>query len=530
MDTKALRQKILDLAIRGKLVPQDPNDEPASVLLERIREEKKQMVKDGKLKPKDIKNDTIIFKGEDNLHYEKFQDGTVKCIEDEIPFEVSDGWTWCRLGTICTEIQYGLSNSAESSGSHRLLRITDIQDGHVDWDSVPFTTVEDENKYLLRPNDIVFARTGATVGKSFLISETPYKSVYASYLIRIRLLNEIDAKYVYHFFNSACYWSQITKKSVGVGQPNCNGTALQELFIPLPPSQEQARIAPIANDLLEKTKDIEYAKESLVDILSTAKAKVLDLAIRGKLVSQNSNDEPASVLLERIRSEKEDLIRQGKLKRDKKESIIYKGDDNSYYEKLPDGTVMNITNELPFKIPETWSWSRLSALCIKEIKRGKAPKYVEKSNILVFAQKCNLKKGGIDFTLAQYLDETILSKYDDSEFIKVGDTVINSTGTGTLGRVGFIDSLSELPIVPDSHVTTIRVSTEIDKHYIFVLLKSLQTVLEKSGEGSTNQKELKPHTLQDIYVPIPPKMEQRRICECVKNSYNIIKKIEDSIC
>ena len=108
IDTKALREKILDLAIRGKLVPQDPNDEPASVLLERIRKQKQQMVKEGKLKAKDVKNDTIIFKGDDNLHYEQFQDGTTKCIEDEIPFDVPDGWVWCRLQTICAkEIKRG---------------------------------------------------------------------------------------------------------------------------------------------------------------------------------------------------------------------------------------------------------------------------------------------------------------------------------------------------------------------------------------------------------------------------------------
>ena len=453
----------------------------------------------------------------------------MKCIEDDIPFEVLEGWSWCRLGTICSEILYGLSNSAEASGSHRLLRITDIQNGCVDWESVPFTSVEEDDKYLLQPNDIVFARTGATVGKSFLITETPYKSVYASYLIRIRLLPGVNAKYIYQFFNSACYWSQITDKSVGVGQPNCNGTSLQELFIPLPPSGEQLRIVPIAEDLLEKTSSIEAEKESLSGLLYDTKSKVLDLAIRGKLIPQNQNDEPASVLLERIRTEKEELIKQGKLKRDKKESIIYKGDDNSYYEKLSDGMVMNIDDELPFEISDTWCWSRLSSLCIKEIKRGKAPKYVDKSNTLVFAQKCNLKKGGIDYTLSQYLDETTISRYDDSEYLQKHDTVINSTGTGTLGRVGFIDSLAECPIVPDSHVTTIRVSSEINQFYVFVLLKSLQSVLEKSGEGSTNQKELKPNTLQDILVPIPPMEEQKKICNAVHNSYNLIKKIEDSI-
>lgn len=147
MDTKALRQKVLDLAIRGKLVPQNPNDEPASVLLERIRQQKQQMVKEGKLKAKDIKNDTIIFVGEDNLHYEKFADGSVKCIEDEIPFELPEGWAWTRLGNLCAAIQYGLSNSAESMGSHKFLRITDIQNGIVNWDTVPFARPSDPDTY-----------------------------------------------------------------------------------------------------------------------------------------------------------------------------------------------------------------------------------------------------------------------------------------------------------------------------------------------------------------------------------------------
>lgn len=365
MDTKALRQKILDLAIRGKLVPQDPNDEPASVLLERIRAEKQQMVKDGKLKPKDIKNDTIIFVGEDNLHYEKFQDGTVKCIEDEIPFEVPEGWCWCRLGSISAAIQYGLSNSAKQSGTHRLLRITDIQDGKVDWDTVPFTTVYEAENYLLSSGDIVFARTGATVGKSFLIKELPYPAVYASYLIRIRLLDGVLPDYIYQFFSSQCYWEQITDKSVGVGQPNCNGTSLKELFIPIPPFSEQNRIVPSALSALEYVINIELDKASLLETVTSIKFKILDLAIQGKLVPQNQNDEPASVLLERIRAEKEELIKAGKIKRDKKESVIFKGDDNSYYEKIGEN-IVDISEEIPFDIPENWSFARLEDVLVYE--------------------------------------------------------------------------------------------------------------------------------------------------------------------
>ena len=362
MDTKALRQKILDLAIRGKLVPQDPNDEPASVLLDRIRAEKQQMVKDGKLKAKDIKNDTIIFKGEDNLHYEKFADGTVKCIEDEIPFELPEGWEWTRLGVISSSIQYGLSNPAESNGTHRLLRITDIQDGKVVWENVPFTTADDSETYLLQKGDIVFARTGATVGKSFLIDKLPYESVYASYLIRIRLLDNISAEYLYHFFNSYCYWQQITNKSVGVGQPNCNGTALKELYIPLPPTLEQLRIVPTVDSILEHASIIELEKLSLKEMLVQTRSKILDLAIRGKLVPQDSNDEPASALLERIRTEKEELIKQGKIKRDKNESVIFRGEDNSYYEKIGD-KVRCIDDEMPFELPDGWEFARLSNIC-----------------------------------------------------------------------------------------------------------------------------------------------------------------------
>ncbi len=531
MDTKALRQKILDLAIRGKLVPQDPTDEPASVLLERIRAEKQQMVKDGKLKPKDIKNDTVIYKGDDNLHYEKFQDGTVKCIEDEIPFELPEGWEWTRLGCITDVIQYGLSNSAESTGDYRLLRITDIQNGCVNWDTVPFTCTDDPEKYLLHKDDIVFARTGATVGKSFLITDLPYPSVYASYLIRIRLIKGISAKYIYQFFDSYCYWEQVTDKAVGVGQPNCNGTALKELFIPLPSQAEQSRIVPVANNLLKIADVIASEREDLSELIQNAKSKILDLAIRGKLVPQDPDDEPASVLLERIRAEKEELIKQGKIKRDKKESVIFKGDDNSYYEKVG-GDVFCIDEEIPYDIPDTWTWIRLENCCIKEIRRGKSPKYTENSNILVFAQKCNTKYNGIDVSLAQYLDETALKRYPADEYMQDGDVVINSTGTGTLGRVGIYrntDNTTGLSIVPDSHVTVIRGFSCISSQYLYAFMKAHQSELEKKGEGSTNQKELKSLTLKEMLIAIPPLSEQKRINESIDVAFNHLSTIEESL-
>lgn len=248
------KAKILNLAIRGQLIPQNSYDEPASALLDRIRAEKEELIKQGKIKRD--KKESTIFKGEDNSYYEKISKSVSK-IDDEIPFTLPEGWEWCKLGSLCSSIRYGLSNSAESSGTHKLLRITDIQNGSVNWDTVPYTTTEDPETYILKSDDIVFARTGATVGKSFLIDQLPYKSVYASFLIRIRLLKFISPQYIYNFFNSPCYWEQISNKAVGVGQPNCNGTSLSNLFIPIPPAKVQEEIVSLITKLYEYIDAIE---------------------------------------------------------------------------------------------------------------------------------------------------------------------------------------------------------------------------------------------------------------------------------
>ena len=499
MDIKALRQKILDLAIRGKLVPQDPNDEPASVLLERIRAEKQQMVKDGKLKPIDIKNDTVIFKGDNNLHYEKFSDGTVKCIEDEMPFELPEGWEWTRLGCITDVIQYGLSNSAESTGDYRLLRITDIQNGCVNWDTVPFTCTDKPEKYLLHKDDIVFARTGATVGKSFLITDLPYASVYASYLIRIRLINGISANYIYHFFNSYCYWGQVTDKTVGVGQPNCNGTALRELFIPLPSQAEQNRIVPVADNLLKIVDTITSEQESLSELIQTTKSKILDLAIRGKLVPQDPNDEPASVLLERIRAEKEELIKQGKIKRNKKESVIFKGDDNSYYQDLP----------------ETWK--------------------------LVNFKDCATLISGRDLSKDEYNSNSIGIPYitGASNFIN-GNILINRWTTapktvslendilitckGTVGELA-INKYGEIHIA--RQIMAIRVYTNINLEYIKLFLESIVMEIKKSANGLIPG--ISRDDMLNLSIPLPPIAEQKRIVEAIETIFTKLDEIANQV-
>ncbi len=285
MDTKALRQKILNLAIHGKLVPQDPNDEPASVLLQRIREEKERLIKEGK-----IKKGKKSAKTSDTAHYEN------------VPFEVPSGWEWTTLGEISKSILYGVSESAKTTGKYKLLRITDIQDNFVNWSSVPYTDYEETKaeQYLLKDGDILFARTGATVGKSYLVKGITEKAIYASYLIRVQTYNVFLPEYVKYFFESGYYWEQIRVGSVGVGQPNVNGTILSKLNIPIPPIEEQKKIVAELSQWLNLIDIIESGKVKIQAAVRQAKAKILGIAIHGKLVPQDPSDEPASELLRRI--------------------------------------------------------------------------------------------------------------------------------------------------------------------------------------------------------------------------------------
>ena len=520
MDTKALRQKILDLAIRGKLVPQDPNDEPASVLLERIRAEKQQMVKDGKLKAKDIKNDTVIFKGDDNLHYEQFADGTVKCIEDEIPFELPDGWAWARFSAIT--INRDSERKPISSSQRTVVEKTYDYYG-------ASGKIDKIDKYIFCERLLLIGEDGAN-----LVTRSKPIAFFAEgqYWVNnhahcIDSPDKFVLEYLCFYINAI----NLEKYVTGSAQPKMTQDNMNSILIPLPPYNEQKRIGRHLDELMSVVDSIEVGKDEALELISKTKAKILDLAIRGKLVPQNPEDEPASVLLERIRAEKEELIKQGKIKRDKKESVIFKGDDNSYYEKISD-EITCIDDEIPFEIPNTWEWLRLENCCSKEIRRGKSPKYTDASGTLVFAQKCNTKYAGIDIGLALYLDESTLSKYPADEYMQDGDVVINSTGTGTLGRVGLYqiaDNRSCIPIVPDSHVTVIRSFSNIQSFYLYAFLKANQSNLEKKGEGSTNQKELKPITLKELLVPMPPIAEQKQISATIMRIFSIINTIEKNL-
>ena len=429
---------------------------------------------------------------------------------------------WTKLGCITDVIQYGLSNSAESTGDYRLLRITDIQDGYVDWESVPFTNTDAAKKYLLHKNDIVFARTGATVGKSFLITDLPYDSVYASYLIRIRLIKGISANYIYQFFNSYCYWKQVTGKAIGVGQPNCNGTALKELFIPLPSQAEQNRIVSVANNLLKIADIISFEQEDLSELIQTAKSKILDLAIRGKLVPQDPNDEPASMLLERIRAEKEELIKQGKIKRNKKESVIFKGDDNSYYEKMPDGKLNCLNEQLTFELPEGWEWCNLLMIGTTNIGLTYRPADIDTQGIMVL-RSCNIVNEKINLTDLVRVKTSIRT----NQFVQKNDILICArNGSRTLvGKCALIPELDEQA----SFGAFMAIYRTPYFGYIIHFLRSnfFRSIFDDSNSTTINQ--LTQDMLKRAIVPLPPLAEQHRIVKKLNTLLTDLSYIEKEL-
>lgn len=366
MNGKQLKNSILQWAIQGKLVPQDPNDEPASMLLERIRVEKEKLIKEKKIK-KD-KNESIIYRGEDNSYYEKFlATGEVKCIDEEIPFEIPKGWEWERWGNIALSIQYGYNAPALERGDIKMVRISDIHDNVVQWENVPFCNIEayDIDTYLLKENDILFARTGGTVGKSFLVQSVPEPAIYAGYLIRTRYSKELCPQYLKSFMESRLYWEQLKSGTIATAQPNCNGKTLGKMLLPIPPKAEQSRLVqklanftPIFQRYAKAQQDLDNLNKSIDDKL---KKSILQEAIQGRLVPQITEEGTAQELLEQIKQEKLHLLKEGKLKKSALvDSVIYKGDDNKYYERI---NAQTVEIELPFEYPNNWSVLRLKDIC-----------------------------------------------------------------------------------------------------------------------------------------------------------------------
>ena len=471
MDTKKLRQKILDLAIHGKLVPQDPNDEPASVLLERIRAEKERLIKEGKMKK------SKASKTSDTPHYEN------------LPFEVPSSWVWTTVNGISKSILYGVNESAKASGKYKLLRITDIQNNSVNWDSVPYTDFDENkaNSYLLNDGDILFARTGATVGKSYLVQGLTEEAIYASYLIRVQTYDVVLPQYVKFYFESGYYWEQIEQESVGVGQPNVNGTILGNLHIPIPPIHEQCRIVSELTRWMGIIDVIEQGKTDLQTVIKQAKSKILDLAIHGKLVSQDPNDEPASELLKRINPDAEITC------------------DNGQYGKIPEGWCETILGEL------------------FEHNTGKALNSSNQEGIMRdYLTTSNVYWDTFDLSVVKQM----LFKENELEKCTVvkGDLLVCEGGD--VGRSAIWNQ--DYDICIQNHLHRLRPKAELSVRFYYHVLKYLKDNNMIGGKG-IGLLGLSSKELHKLPFPLPPYNEQQRIVNKIEELFTLLDNIQKSL-
>ena len=458
MDTKNLRQKILDLAIRGKLVPQDPNDEPASVLLERIKAEKERLIKEGKIKRSK------------KPHYEN------------VPFEVPKGWVWTTINDISKSILYGVSESAKTSGKYRLLRITDIQNNSVQWDSVPYTDF-DENKaksYLLSDGDILFARTGATVGKSYLVQGLTEEAIYASYLIRVQTYDAVLPQYLKFYFESGYYWEQIEQGSVGVGQPNVNGTILGNLHVPIPPIHEQFRIVSELSKWMGIIDIIENSQTDLHALIKQTKSKILDLAIHGKLVPQDPNDEPAFELLKRINSD-------------------FTPCDNAHYTKLPKGCAHYT------KLPKGWAVAPMQMLC--SLIDGNKQSGIERINL------------DVKYLRGERDPKTLTSgKYISANSFLI---LVDGENSGEVFR-------TPIEGYQGSTFKQLLINENMNTEYLLQVINLHRKILRENKVGSAIP-HLNKKLFKAIKVPIPPYNEQKRIVKAVNLAFKQVDVIAESL-
>ena len=518
MTAQQLKNSILQMAVQGKLVPQDPNDEPASVLLERIRAEKERLIKEKKIKRE--KTPSVIFKGADNTPYEKIGD-EVRSLADEVPFDIPDSWEWVRLQTIATSSLGKTLDKAKNKGDLKpyLCSI------NVYWDGIDLTTVKEARleecelpKYLLRPGDLLICE-GGDVGRS-AVWESTQEMYYQNALHRVRFYGGINPHYFQLLLE--CYKGNqiLDAYSKGMTIKHLVQTALNTIVFPLPPLSEQTRIVGAVNRLLPYLHSYNRAEQNLTE-LNTAfpealKKSILQDAVQGKLVPQNPNDEPASVLLERIRAEKQRLIKEGKIKKDKHESVIFRR-DNSHYENL-DGVERCIDDELPFDIPSTWMWSRLSSI-VTVLGDGIHGTPVYSANgTTAFINGNNLQNGKI-------VIKPDTKRVTDEEASRhkrclTKDTVLLSIN-GTIGNVAFYDGEH---VILGKSACYFNLLSGVSKEYVRLVLETdYFAKYAVSVATGTTIKNVPLAGMRNLLVPIPPLAEQRRIVQRIEDLLPLIK-------
>jgi len=462
-------------------------------------------------------------------YYEKFlATGEVKCIDEEIPFEIPQGWEWERWGNIALSIQYGYNAPALERGDIKMVRISDIHDNVVQWENVPFCNIEayDIDTYLLKENDILFARTGGTVGKSFLVQSVPEPAIYAGYLIRTRYSKELCPQYLKSFMESRLYWEQLKSGTIATAQPNCNGKTLGRMLLPIPPKAEQSRLVqklasftPIFQRYAKTQQDLENLNESIDDKL---KKSILQEAIQGRLVPQITEEGTAQELLEQIKLEKLQLIKEGKLKKSALvDSVIYKGDDNKYYEQVGK-KCLDITEQIPFEIPDDWKWCRIgSVLNIWSARRVHERDW--RSSGIPFYRAREIGKmadwGHVDNDL--FIEQSLYDEFSKSGVPQIGDLMM--TAVGTLGKTYVVETNNPF-YYKDGSVLCIGNPFRLNPYYLKLFFESSAFANQYLSESDgTTVATLTMVRLNRYLIPVPPLKEQTRIVEKIKTVTSIMR-------
>ncbi len=508
MNAQQLKNSILQMAVQGKLVPQDPNDEPASVLLERIRAEKEKLIKEGKIKKE--KNPSYIFRGEDNLPYEKVGKNEPVCIADEVPFEIPDSWEWIRLGDVFQHNTGKALNASNQSGNlMKYITTSNLYWNRFELDSLRemyFTDTEVE-KCTVMKGDLLVCE-GGDIGRA-AIWNYDFDMRIQNHIHRLRAYSEISTEFFYYLFFLYKNVGWIGGKGIGIQGLSSN--ALHNLLFPLPPLDEQKRIVQTIVSVKPYTDSYENSSKKLdelnVNFPELLKKSILQQAVMGKLVPQDPNDEPASVLLERIRAEKQELIKAGKLKKDKHESIIYRR-DNSHYEKL-NGVERCIDDELPFDIPDTWAWVRLGS--IGDWGSGATPSRTNQeyyNGNIPWLKTGDLNDGYIE-SVPEFISSVALEK--TSVRLNPAGSVLIAMYGATIGKLG----IAKMPLTTNQACCACYPLKGIYNEYLFYFLMSQKTAFIKQGEGGA-QPNISKEKIVCTLMPVPPLKEQNRIVEKLK--------------
>ena len=496
IDTKALRQKILDMGFKGKLVPQNPDDEPASVLLERIRAEKQQLIKEGKIK-KD-KNDSIIYKGDDNRYYEKVG-SEVKDITDELPFEIPDNWVWIRLGYIVDFSQSDTVAASQINPSSWVLDLEDIEkdSGKLLQRKTFGETQSKSDKHCFFKGNVLYSKLRPYLNKVIVADADGYCTTE---ILAFNFGQHIAAQYAKTFFMSPYFVDYAMDGAYGVKMPRIGSHRGNSALMPVPPYTEQIHLVNRIDELFEQIDIIEQNQTDIDTLYDEFRKRTLTLAIQGKLVPQNPNDEPASVLLERIRAEK-----KAKLGKKYVDSYIYKSDDNCYYEHIA-GRAQDEQAEVPFDIPDNWAWVRWGNLSFSIQYGYNAP--AKESGRIKMVRISDIHNNEVDWEHVPFCDinETDIKTY----LLKENDILFARTG-GTVGKSYLVTCVPEEAIYAGYLIRT-QYSDQLSAQYLkYFMESSLYWMQLKDGTIATAQPNCNGQTLSKMILPLPPLAEQKRI-------------------